>query len=189
MSFANKKKKLKLVVKSKKTADAVVASLKNNSQGVAASVRSPSHIGVLKRVPEDFDEQSLKPLIPNAVKILQCGTSRVFKVNVESRTELEFFLRNSVKIHYEKLPAQPFVFLPKRCYKCHLVGHLAAECTNQPKCSKCGSTDHTSDRLNKCNQPAFCTSCNSSGHTCYSVRCPKNTSTKADMKSGVSRIS
>ena len=172
----------KLVVKSKKTADTIASTLKSDKYGVTASVRSPSYIGVLKRVPEDLNEQSLHELIPRATKVMQCGSSRAFKVYFESRHELEIFVRNSIKVHYEKLPAEVFVFTPRRCYSCHTVGHLASECTNQPKCSRCGSVEHTSDRLNPCKQPLFCISCNTSGHSCYSVRCSANKPANADSK-------
>ena len=166
----------KLVVRSKNTAETIVESIKTNQPQISAAIKSPNYIGVVKRVPSDVSADELTALIPRATKSEQLGSSRTFKVFFSCRSDLDKFLKDSVKIYYEKLPTEEFLFLPRRCYSCHNQGHLAAECSNSPVCSRCGASDHVSKKndAEKCTRAMFCVSCKKAGHTCYSVKCPKN---------------
>ena len=164
----------KLVVRSKQTASQIVDAAKRAKPSLNISLKEPAFLAAIKRVPEDLDEQSLKQLIPKCNKTLQCGKSRTFKVYFPTRNDLDTFLKVSVKIGYERLPVEEFVFLPRRCFNCHAIGHLAADCKNGSLCSKCGSADHKSTSDTPCQKAAFCVGCKKQGHTCYSVKCPKN---------------
>ena len=166
----------KLVVKSKRAANKIAENAKNSTSGISVSVKSPLFIGILKGVPIEYDENQVKSLVPSCVKVSQGGKSRVFKVYFESKQNLDQFLKVSVKVGYEKLSAQAFVYLPKRCFSCHKTGHLASQCSNRTLCSRCGSCDHTSNSASPCSKKMFCLECKVTGHTCYSVKCPNNNS-------------
>ena len=164
----------KLVVRSKAAAAKIVEKAKSSKPDLKITVREPLHIAVLRNVPEDINCEGLKNLIPNSTKTEQCGKSRSFKVYFDTISELQQFLSVSVIIGYERLPADPFKFLPRRCYNCHKIGHLASQCTAEPLCSRCASNEHRSTRDEPCRQPTFCVECKIGSHTCYSVKCPSN---------------
>jgi hypothetical protein len=121
-------------------------------------------------VPEDLDELSLKQVIPMCTKTVQCGKSRTFKVYFQFRTDLVTFLKASMKVGYERLPVEEFVFLPRRCFNCDAIGNLTVNCKNSALCSKCGSVDHKSTPDTPCQKSAFCVCCKTNYHTCYSVK-------------------
>ena len=172
----------KLYVKSKATAEKIMENMRSRTPTVTASLKERLFIGVLKRVPNSMSHTDVETIVPNAVKAVEIGKyehSKVFKVYFESRKNLDRFLADSVRVGYEKLPAEEFNFLPKRCYSCHGLGHVAADCAASPICGRCGGTDHVSSKDNKCNNDMFCITCKKRGHTCYSVWCPSNRPTPA----------
>ena len=168
------KNEWKLVVRTKTAATKLVETMKTSSPSLNASLKESAYIGVVKRVLEDIDHSKLKELIPKCTKVTQCGKSRTYKVYFQTRSDLEVFLENLVRIGYERLQAQEFVFLPRRCFNCHRIGHIASNCENPSTCSKCGSHEHISTREAPCSKLPFCVECKVPGHTCYSISCPKN---------------
>ena len=167
----------KIVVKSKPAASSIADQMKKFQPGLLASVKSPAFIGVIKGVPTEMNEKDLEKIIPKCVKALQCGKSRVYKIYFEQRSDLDSFLKNSVKVGYEKLTVQNFIFIPRRCFRCHQQGHFAADCKNAELCSRCGSSEHSSTRDNPCVRNMFCITCKEFNHTCYSIKCPGNAQT------------
>jgi hypothetical protein len=124
-------------------------------------------------------EQDIKRLVPNATKVAEIGSyerAKVFKMYFDSKNDVDQFFSDSIRIGYEKLPAQQFKFMPKRCYSCHCVGHIAAYCSQSRRCGRCGAEDHNSSKDLPCKSDMFCVLRNKNGQTCYSVRCPANNS-------------
>jgi hypothetical protein len=119
-----------------------------NQPQISAAIKSPNYIRVVKQVPSDVSADELTALIPRATKSEQLGSSRYFKVFFSCRSGLDKYHKDSVKIYYEKMPTEEFRFLPRRCYSCHNQGHLAAECTNSPLCSRCGVLTTSPKRTN-----------------------------------------
>ena len=108
-------------------------------------------IVVLKQVPLSETHTDIESLVLNALKAIEIGSferSKVFKLYFGTSKHLKDFLAVSVRIGYEKLPAEKFKFLPKRCYSCHGVGHLVANCVLIPICGRCGASEHTSTKDN-----------------------------------------
>ena len=158
----------------KKAANQIADTVKRSDPSLNLSVKEPLFVAILKQVPGDLNDTTLKDLIPKCSKIGQCGKSRAFKVYFQTRADQDQFLRDSLKIGYERLPVQEFFFMPRRCFNCHVIGHVAANCLNSAICSKCGASDHKSSSDSPCKKSPFCVDCKVPGHTCYNVSCPKN---------------
>ena len=169
----------KLIVRSKSSARTIVENLKSNAPDVTAKLKVRLFIAVLMRAPTSITEQDIKRLVPNATKVAEIGSyerAKVFKMYFDSKNYVVQFLSDSIRIGYEKLPAQQFKFMPKRCYSCHCVGHIAADCSQSRRCGRCGAEDHNSSKDLPCKSDMFCVLRNKNGQTCYSVRCPANNS-------------
>lgn len=167
----------KLFVKSKSSAEKIVEKMKVSKPEVSAMLKEKMFIAVLKKVPPSMTQTDIESLVPCALKAIEIGSferSKVFKLYFGTSKDLEDFLAVSVRIGYEKLPAEEFKFLPKRCYSCHRVGHLATNCVLTPICGRCGASDHTSTKDNLCTKDMYCIICKKKGHTCYNIRCPAN---------------
>lgn len=143
-------------MRSKSAASKIVESMKASQPSMNASMREPVFAAVVKQVPQSLDCSGLRQIIPRSTKINQRGATPTFKVQFETRSDLNFFLKESVHIGYERLPVQEFIFLPRRCFKCHEVGHLAVNCQSCTLCGRCGSASHVSDRSNACTASKFC---------------------------------
>jgi len=167
-------KEWKAVVRSKNAANSNAESVKQSQQNITASVKSPAFIAIVKSVPLEIDEAELMIRILNCSKVVQYGRSRACKAYFEQQLHLPTFLSESIKIGYKRLPAQQFIFIPKKGFNCQQSGHKAAECKNVTLCSRCGSAEHISSRENPRSKSIFCITCKVSGHTSYSVKCLSN---------------
>jgi hypothetical protein len=88
----------KLVVWSKKTASQIIENVKRAEPSLIVSLKEPASVVSIKRVPEDLNELSLKQIIPKGTKTVQCGKSGTFEVYLPSRTDLDTFLKASMKV-------------------------------------------------------------------------------------------
>ena len=139
----------KLYVKSKSSAEKMKAS----KPDVAAMLKEKLFIAILRRVPPSMTHTDVETVVPSASKAIEIGNferSKVFKLHFETRKDLEDFLAVSVRVVYEKLPAEEFKFLLKRCFSCHAVGHIADDCVLTPICCRCGAPDDTCTKDNRC---------------------------------------
>lgn len=72
--------------------------------------------------------------------------------------------------HFRASPSSPPPPLPQQCAKCTQFTHPTNRCPNVTRCSKCDG-EH---RTEKCttNLPIKCTSCNTTDHVAWSIKCP-----------------
>ena len=125
-------------------------------------------IAFLKQVSPSMTHTDIESLVPSALEAIEIGTfecSKVFKLYFGTSKDLEDFLAVSVQIGYVKPPAEELKFLPKRCYSCHRVGHLATNCILTLICGRCGAPDHTSTKDNMCTKDMLCILCKKKGQT------------------------
>jgi hypothetical protein len=92
-----------------RAANKIAENAKNSTSDISVSVKFPLFIGVLNGVLTEYDENQVKSLVPNCVKVSQCRKSRVFKVYFELKQNLDQFLKVSVKVGYKKLSAQAYI--------------------------------------------------------------------------------
>ena len=161
----------KILVKSCDSATQLAQAM--SSKQIDTQVRVPQFVGIVKRIPSSLDENELSR-VAGCEKAVQCGDTRAFKLYYPSRADLENAIANPLKICLELFRVEEFRFLPRRCFKCHSVGHIAANCNQQEKCSHCGGTDHMSSRVSPCKKPQMCLNCSSKKHNCYHASCPFN---------------
>lgn len=166
-------KEWQLSVSSKQAAEKVSAALKI-SHKIDNRLVNSQFIGIVKRLPSNVTEDLLKNLSKDCEKAIKCGNSQAFKMYYPSKSALSAALTNPIKIGFELFRLEEFCFLPRRCYRCHHVGHIAADCKEAETCSRCGETGHTSSPENPCQNPTRCLNCNSTRHTCYYYACPDN---------------
>ena len=81
-------------------------------------------------------------LIPSCEKAEQIGQSRTFRLYFPSKEALGANMKEPLKIGFERFRIDVFQTLHCRCFKCHHVGYLAAECHNAKFCSQCTGSDH-----------------------------------------------
>jgi hypothetical protein len=144
-------------VRSKSAASKIVESMKTSHPSINASIREPVLAAVVKQVPRSLDCSGLLQIISKSTKKNQQGATPTFKAQFGTRSELDFFLKESVRIGYERLPVQEFIFLPCQCFKCHELGHLAVNCQSSTLCGRFCSASHVSDRSNACTASKFFT--------------------------------
>ena len=116
--------------------------MKVGNSPVEISVKSKRFLGVLRFVPNDFKAEDVAKLIPSCEKAEQISQSRTFRLYFPSKEALEANMKEPLKIGFECFRIDVFQTLPRRCFKCHHVGHLAAECHNAKFCSQCTGSDH-----------------------------------------------
>lgn len=161
----------KILVQSRDAATQLAEAMKRKN--ITTKVKVPQFVGIMKRVPSSVSESELCQ-IAGCDKVAQCGSTRAFKLFYASRQTLENAIANPLKICLELFRIEEFRFLPRRCFKCHAVGHLAADCSQPERCSRCGGDGHSSSKDNPCSNPQKCLNCGSSRHSCYHAACPFN---------------
>ena len=68
-----------------------------------------------------------------------------------------------------KILVDPYIPLPRRCYKCQLLGHLTSTCrATKGRCVRCGQDSH---EATNCAQTPTCVNCHES-HPANSNMCP-----------------
>ena len=162
------------MVKSKDSAEKIANAMKIGNSSLETSVKSNRFSGIVRFVPEEFEVSDVTNLIPTCEKAEQFGKSRTFRLYFPSKDALEASMKDPPKIGFERLRVDEFHFLPRRCYKCHLIGHIAANCPNAEICSQCASNYRKSTKEQPCMLKERCVVCKVSGHSCYSVSCPEN---------------
>jgi hypothetical protein len=60
----------------------------------------------------------------------------------------------------------------KQCYKCHAMGHLAAECKAKEKCGKCSKEDHITANCTVSAEALHCANCGKA-HAAWDAKCQK----------------
>jgi hypothetical protein len=60
----------------------------------------------------------------------------------------------------------------KQCYKCHALGHLAADCKGKEKCGKCSKEDHITANCAVSAEALHCANCGKA-HAAWDAKCKK----------------
>jgi hypothetical protein len=74
-----------------------------------------------------------------------------------------------ITVAYTRIPVEPFIPNPLRCYKCQKYGHNKATCNRSMACARCGQEGHDDTG---CNEPEHCCNCKGN-HPAYSKDCPE----------------
>ncbi len=69
---------------------------------------------------------------------------------------------------YLRVPVNPYIPNPLRCFKCQRFGHHRDTCKKDAICARCGQAGHTDDKA--CEAPARCVNCKGH-HNAYSKEC------------------
>lgn len=82
---------------------------------------------------------------------------------------------------------------PVRCFRCQVFGHLAKNCLNRPRCSRCRHS-HGPD---ECRRPPptpetdlknyYCANCETKGHWAGFLKCPKRIKAEADKEDRINK--
>jgi hypothetical protein len=70
---------------------------------------------------------------------------------------------------YLRIPVEPFIPNPLRCYKCQKYGHSKVTCNRSMACARCGQEGHEDTG---CTQSEYCCNCKGN-HPAYSKDCPE----------------
>lgn len=173
----------RVAIAQKATAEKLALGINNQNQGSSAKIRTPSHIGIVKGIPESLSAEDLQRLIAGCEKVEQCGKSRTFKLYFSSRDAFDTAAQMTIKIDFERFKIQEFIFLPKRCFNCHEIGHMSTQCKNTKKCGRCAQNYHGATKESPCQNPICCLNCQSTKHTCYHANCPLNKTLKPKSQS------
>lgn len=120
------------------------------------------------------DEEVLEALRPEGVTAIKHIHKKVDSHLSPTNTFILTFNQPSppkcIKAAYMRIPVDPFIPNPLRCYNCQKFGHGKSTCKHsQAVCARCGGTDHAD---NDCTAPAHCVNC-SGNHAAYSKECPE----------------
>ena len=77
-------------------------------------------------------------------------------------------LPSVVKVGYLRVPVDPYIPNPLRCYKCQRFGHHRERCRSHEVCARCGGNDHSDGT---CQLDPKCVNCDGS-HESRSRECP-----------------
>ena len=80
-------------MRSKSIANKIVESVEAAQPSISASMKEPVSAAVIKQVPQPLDFSDPQQLIPKSTKMCQCSASCAFKVQFETRSDLDVFLK------------------------------------------------------------------------------------------------
>ncbi len=69
---------------------------------------------------------------------------------------------------YLRVPVNPYIPNPMRCFKCHKFGHHRDTCKKDAVCARCGQAGHIDDKAYEA--LACCVNCKEN-HNAYSKEC------------------
>ena len=155
-------------------------------------------VALVKGIHYDYDPEFVKKELEKvlkgtlkAVRRFQVNRKEGVKplhwwvVHTETRTEMikvrQISTFNCSPIIWEQYKSSG----PVRCFKCQAFGHLAKNCLNKPRCSRCSHTH----AINDCKKPAptkedtttryYCVNCKSKGHWAGALNCPSRIAAQA----------
>jgi hypothetical protein len=91
---------------SKYNAHAIEIALRSSYSTISAKVKSPSHFGIIKRVPNDLTSDDVKSLVPNCSEAKQSGSTRSFRLKFETKEDLLRIMKFLLVIGFERFPIQ-----------------------------------------------------------------------------------
>ena len=91
------------------------------------------------------------------------------RTNTLILTFSQIIVPSSIKAGFLKIPVQPFIPSPLRCFKCQQYGHHKFVCKHDAKCARCGQAEHGETA---CDGPLYCVNCKGN-HAAYDKACPR----------------
>lgn len=158
---------------SPKSAATLTNSLKSSSD-IGASFREEKFFAIAKFVPIATTENDILSVNSKLVNAKRYGLSETIKLTFSDAESRNAAVKCGLFIDYTHIKVLPFRQIPKRCFKCQSFDHLAKDCTNSMRCSRCAGP-HENSRESSCHSQivkcALCPETNNS-HPSFSLQCP-----------------
>ncbi|KAK2708448.1 hypothetical protein QYM36_014153 [Artemia franciscana] len=106
----------KAIAASKCDGHAIGNALNSSSSIISAKVKSSSHFGIVRHVPNHMTSDDIKSLVPKCSKAKKSGPTRSFRMKFETKEDLFRAMKVPLVISLERLPIQEFLFLQKWNY-------------------------------------------------------------------------
>lgn len=158
---------------SPKSAATLANSLKS-SPDISASFREEKFFAIAKFVPLATTDDDILSVNSKLVSAKRYGQSETIKLTFSDADSRNAAVKYGLFIDYTHIKVLPFRQIPKRCFKCQSFDHLAKDCTNSMRCSRCAGP-HENSRESSCDSQtvkcALCPDTNNS-HPSFSLQCP-----------------
>lgn len=168
----NQNKKWIVVTRDRQSAVSLAASASKSLPNVQTKVLDKKALGIVRGIPENVSESSLKESIPGLVRAIKIGHSKCFRLEFLDQLALKNAINHGLRLGYELFRVEIYQELPRRCFRCQGVDHTIARCPRSPdlpKCSRCaGAHENTTD--NPCSVAPKCANCGGN-HVSYSLKC------------------
>ena len=124
MSLRPLSKEWRVILDDKDAAKSLVESL-NTATDTDARLKTPTHCGIIRQVPNEILPNGLCSMIRNCMKAKRIRQTRSYKLVFESKDEIQVAMNNPIILGYESFRIDIYEYLPMRYFQCKEYGHAA----------------------------------------------------------------